>query len=45
MESKKPFIRKTSLLVSHPEISMRKEKIYRKATLENRRTKIVCTLG
>jgi hypothetical protein len=43
--TKKPYIRKSSILVSHPEISMRKDKIYKGANLQNRRTKIVCTLG
>jgi len=45
MESNKPYVRKNSVLAMHPEISLRKEKIYKGANLENRRTKIVCTLG
>merc|ERR1711957_248992 len=45
MESKKPYVRKMSCLAMHPEISLKKEKIYRGANINNRRTKIVCTLG
>jgi len=43
MDSK--FQRKNSILSSHPEISLRKEKIFVKANPQNRKTKIVCTLG
>lgn len=45
MESHKPYVRKNSVLAMHPEISLRKEKIYRTANIQNRKTKIVCTLG
>lgn len=37
--------RKMSVLAAHPEISLRKEKIFLKSNTENRKTKIVCTLG
>jgi hypothetical protein len=37
--------RKLSNLITHPEISLRKEKIYNSADPEKRKTKIVCTLG
>lgn len=39
------FERKFSVLASHPEISLRKEKIFIKANIQDRKTKIVCTLG
>jgi len=32
-------------LIQHPEISLRKEKIFTKADNKNRKTKIICTLG
>jgi hypothetical protein len=34
-----------SVLAAHPEISLRKEKIFIKSDPEDRKTKIVCTLG
>lgn len=40
--------RKYSLVVplsQHPELSVRKEKIFLKANSQNKKTKIVCTLG
>ncbi len=39
------YQRKSSILVSHPELSMRKEKIFVKSNPQDRKTKIVCTLG
>jgi len=32
-------------LAEHPEISIRKEKLFNELDIKNRRTKIVCTLG
>lgn len=43
MDSK--FQRKTSILAAHPEISLRKEKIFVKSNPADRKSKIVCTLG
>jgi len=39
------FHKQTSVLISHPEISLRKEKIFVKSNPDDRKTKIVCTLG
>jgi len=39
------FQRKSSILAAHPEISLRKEKIFIKSNPHDRKTKIVCTLG
>lgn len=48
MKTKKALIRRFSIatpLSQHPELSMRKEKIFSKANSKNKKTKIICTLG
>ena len=35
----------SNILSQHPELSMRKDKIFQPTDIEKRKTKIVCTLG
>lgn len=43
---KNPYKSKLSEVLSqHPEVSVRKEKIFSVCNLDERKTKIICTLG
>jgi hypothetical protein len=45
MENKEPELKQLNLLDLHPDIVMRKEKIYSTTDFKLRKTKIICTLG
>jgi len=45
MDRNRNIQRRMSTLMAHPEISLRKEKIFVKSNPDDRKTKIVCTLG
>jgi hypothetical protein len=45
MDSKRNLVRKESLLVAHPELHIRKSKIFSENDPKLRKTKIICTIG
>ncbi len=45
MEDKKAVKRRQSMLVSHPEINIYKNKIFNENDPKTRKTKIICTIG